>query len=152
MMSLEQWSRNAWLQQAEPTVAGIQQLLQVVQRDISDAQAKGLSPDGRFQHAYDAALQLCMIALLASGYRVAKGQSHHKWAIESLRLTLGKKWSDTSDHIEHCSRLRSQGMYDRIDVVSEEDADDLLNTAKQLKTDVVNWLKANHQALVPPGL
>ncbi len=151
-MSLEQWLRNTWLQQAEPTVAEIQQLLQVVQRDVSDAQAKGLSVDGRFQHAYNAALQLCMIALLASGYRPAKGASHHKRAIESLRWTLGNKWSDMADHIERCSRLRGQAMYDRIDVVSEEDANDLLNTAKQLKTDVVNWLKANHQALVPQGL
>ncbi len=152
MMSLEQWLRNGWLQRAEPTVAEIQQLLQVVQRDISDAQAKGLSVDGSFQHAYHAALQLCMIALLASGYRPSKGASHHKRAIECLPWTLGKKWSDTADHIERCSRLRSQAMYDRIDVVSEEDADDLLEAAKQLKTDVVNWLKANHQALVPSGL
>lgn len=152
MMSLEQWLRNAWLQPAEPTVAGIQQLLRVVQREISDAQAKGLSVDGRFQHAYNAALQLCMIALLASGCRVTKGQSQHKRAIECLPWTLGKKWSDTADYIERCSRMRSQAMYDCIDVVSEEDADDLLDTAKQLKTDVVNWLKANHQALVPPGL
>lgn len=151
MMSLEQWLRNTWLQRAEPTVAEIQQLLQVVQRDISDAQAKGLSPDGRFQHAYNAALQLCMIALLASGYRPSKGASHHKRAIESLPWTLGKKWSETADHIERCSRLRGQAIYDRIDVVSEEDADDLLDTAKQLRADVVNWLKANHPAMVPPG-
>lgn len=151
-MSLEQWLRNGWLQPHEATVAEIQQLLQVVDRDISDAQAQGLSADGRFQHAYNAALQLCMIALGASGYRVRKGEGHHKRAIESLRCTLGKQWSDAADHIERCSRLRGQAMYDRIDVVSEQDADDLLNTATRLRTDVVNWLKRDHPALVPPNL
>jgi hypothetical protein len=73
-MSLEQWLRNGWLQPIEPTIAHIQQSLQVVDRDISDAQAVGLSTDGRFQHAYDAALQLCIIALLAAGYQVRKGE------------------------------------------------------------------------------
>jgi len=53
-MSLERWLRNGWLQRNEPTLAEIRQLLQVVDRDISDAQAKGLSADGCFQHAYDA--------------------------------------------------------------------------------------------------
>ncbi|HUT90724.1 MAG TPA: hypothetical protein VMY37_14570 [Thermoguttaceae bacterium] len=151
-MSLEQWLRNGWLQRNEPTVAQIQQLLRVVDRDVSDAQAKGLSADGKFEHAYDAALQLCLIALLASGYQVPKGAGLHKRAIDSLRYTLGDRWSDTADHVERCSRLRGQAIYERVGVVSEEDADDLLNTARQLRTDVINWLKENHPMLVPPGL
>jgi hypothetical protein len=151
-MSLEQWLRNAWLQRNEPTVAQIQRLLQVVDREISDAQAAGLSADGRFQHAYDAALRLCMISLLASGYQVPKGKGRHKRAIDSLPYTLGGRWSDTANHIERCSRLRGQVMYERIGLVSEQDADDLLDTAKQLRTDVIDWLKANHPALVPPGI
>ena len=151
-MSLEQWLRNGWLQQSEPTVAQIQQLQRVVDRDVSDAQVVGLSPDGRFQHAYDAALQLCMIALLASGYQVPKGAGRHKRGIDSLRYTLGDRWSESADHIERCSRLRGQAIYERIGAVSEQDADDLLDTAKQLRIDVVNWLRRNHAALVPPDI
>ncbi len=130
----------------------MQQLLQVVDRDLSDARVRGLSADGRFQHAYDAALQLCMIALHASGYGVPKGQGHHKRAIDSLRYTLGGAWSDVADHIECCSRQRGQAMYERIDVVSDNDADDLLKTATRLRTDVVNWLRTHHAVLAPPGL
>lgn len=150
-MSLELWLRNGWLQQDEVSVAEIQQLLQVVDRDLADAQVVGLSADGRFQHAYDAALQLCMLALRATGYRVRKGQGHHKHGIDSLRYTLGEKWSETADHIERCSRLRGQAVYERIGVVSGQDADDLLQTATQLRTDVVNWLKTAYAALVPPN-
>lgn len=151
-MSLQRWFQNGWLQRNEPTVAQIQQLLQVVDRSISDAQAKGLSPDGRFVHAYDAALQLCVIPLLASGYRVRKGEGHHKRAIDSLRHTLGDRWSETADHIERCSRLRGQAAYEKIGVASDEDADDLLDAAKQLRTDVIHWLKANHPELLPRNL
>lgn len=107
-MSLEQWLQNSWLARFDATVAEVQQLLQVVDRDLSDAQAGGLSPDARFQHAYDAALQLCMIALKVSGYAVRKGQGHHKYSIDSLRFTLGSEWAETADHIERCSRLRGQ--------------------------------------------
>jgi len=136
-MSLEQWYRNGWLEPKETTVAEIQRLFQVVDRDLADSQAQGLSPDGKFQHAYDAALQLCMIPLRASGYRVTKGQGHHKKGIESLRLTLGNQWSKTSDHIEICSRKRGQAVYESVGVVTHEDANDLLDTALQLRQDVV---------------
>ena len=151
-MSLEQWRRNTWLQEAEATLPEIQQLFQVVDREISDAGIHGLSAEGRFQHAYNAALQLCMIALRASGYRVPKGEGHHKRAIESLQLTLGGSWSHEAEHIERCSRLRGHAMYERSGVVSRQDAEDLLETAKKLRGDVLQWLKANHPELVPPGL
>ena len=82
-MSLEQWSRNGWLRPNETTAAEIQRLLQVVDRDLGDAQTPGLSVDGRFQHAYDAALQLCMIPLRACGYRGEKrrraSQTRHRF-------------------------------------------------------------------------
>lgn len=149
-MSLQQWLQNGWLQQDETTVAEVQRLLQVVDRDLGDAQATGLSADGRFQHAYDAALQLCMVALRASGYRVPKGAGHHKRGIESLRHTLGEQWAETCDHIERCSRLRGQAMYDRIGVVNETDAQELIDTARQLRTDVINWLTTHHADLLPP--
>ena len=149
-MSLEQWLQNGWLQRDETTVAEIQQRFQVVDRDLGDARATGLSADGRFQHAYDATLQLCMIALRASGYRVRKGQGHHKYAIDSLRLTLGDRWAEMSDHIERCSRLRGQAMYDRIGVVNDADAQDLIDASVRLRTDVIDWLTSHHPDLLPP--
>jgi hypothetical protein len=133
-------------------VPEIQRLLQVVDRDLGDARASGLSVDGRFQHAYDAALQLCIIALRASGYRVPKGEGHHKRGIDSLRHTLGDRFAATADHLERASRLRSQGMYERVGVVSEEDAKDLIETAVRLRGEVVDWLRGRHAKLLPPGL
>ena len=151
-MSLEQWLRNGWLQQHDPALPEIQKLLQVVDRELSDACATGISPDGKFEHAYAAMLQLCIVPLRAAGYQVRKGESHHKRAIDSLRYTLGEGWEDTADYIERCSRQRGQAMYERIDVVSDEDADELLGKAQQLRVDVVAWLKVNHADLVPPGI
>jgi hypothetical protein len=144
--------RNAWLQRRDPTLPEIQKLLQVVDRELSDARATGISPDGKFEHAYTAILQLCIVPLRAAGYQVPKGESRHKRAIESLRYTLGEPWGKTADYIDLCSRQRSQAMYERIDVVSNEDAGELLHKAEQLRVDVVRWLKASHANLVPPDV
>jgi len=151
-MSLEQWLRNGWLQRHDATLPEIQQLLQVVDRELSDARAAGISADGRFQHAYTAALQLCAVPLRAAGYVVPKGQSHHKRTIDSLPYTLGGRWAETAEYLERCSRQRGQAMYERVDVVSEQDAGDLLQRVRQLRTDVVQWLKMEHAALTPPGI
>jgi hypothetical protein len=147
-VSLEQWLQNGWLRQAEASVAEIQSLLEVVDRDLADARTVGLSADGGFQHAYDAALQLCMIALRASGYKVPKGQGQHKRAIDALRLTVGKHMGDTADHLERCSRLRGQSVYERSGVVSEEDARDLIDLAGSLRTTILKWLSDNHRDLL----
>lgn len=150
-MSLEQWRRNGWLQPSDPTVAEIAQLLQVVDREISDAGAGGLSCDGRFMHAYDATLLLCKAALRAEGYAVTKGQGHHKYTIESLRFTLGTPWNKTSDFLEYCSRKRGQALYEQVGVVGEKDANELLTEAKKLREDVLDWLRNRHPELVPPA-
>src|SRR5208282_3858050 len=105
-----------------------------------------------FEHAYAAMLQLCIIPLRVAGYQVRKGESHHKKAIESLRYTLGELWGKTADYIDLCSRQRAQATCERIDVVSNEDADELLSKAQQLRAEVVRWLKASHADLVPPGI
>ena len=151
-MSLEQWFQNKWLQRSETSVVEIQKLFQIVDRELSDAQATGLSVDGCFEHAYVAALQLCMIALRATGYDVVKREGPHKRAIDSLSYTLGSGWSGVVDQLDYCRKCRGQTVYDQIGVVSQEDASALLKTTKQLRSDVIAWLKVNHRKLVPANL
>jgi hypothetical protein len=151
-MSLEQWRQNQWLQPSEVALPEIQQLLAVVDREIADAAVKALSAEGRFEHAYHAALQLCAIPLRSSGYRVPKGQSQHKRTIDSLRYTLGESHAGIADCLERYSRERGRVVYEQIDVVTERDAEELLAIARQLRTDVIDWLRATHSELLPRGL
>jgi hypothetical protein len=151
-MSLEDWKRNHWLKDSTPTLPEITQLFAVVDREIHDASVAGLSVDGKFMHAYDAALNLCTIALRSSGYSVVKGQGHHKKTIEALPLCLGKSFTEIADQIEIASRQRGQAMYDRTGVVEVSDADDLLQTAVTLRSALLDWLKAQHPSLFPPKL
>jgi hypothetical protein len=151
-MSLEDWKRNHWLKDSIPTLPEITQLFAVVDREIHDASVAGLSVDGKFMHAYDAALNLCTIALRSNGYSVVKGQGHHKKTIEALPLCLGKNFAEIADQIEIASRQRGQAMYDRTGVVEDSDADDLLQTAETLRSALLEWLRAQHPSLLPPKL
>jgi hypothetical protein len=148
MMSLEQWRRNGWLVNDDTTPAEIADLLAVVDRELSDAAVPGVSVDGRFMHAYDAGLILCMIPLRASGYRVTKGSGHHKRAIESLPLTVGMDFRDVSDQIEIASRKRGQAMYDHVGVVEERDAEVLIQTATALRSIVLAFLARKYPKLL----
>ncbi|MEX1026529.1 MAG: hypothetical protein WD049_00765 [Candidatus Paceibacterota bacterium] len=151
-MSLDEWRRSHWLKESTPTLAEITQLFAVVDREISDASVSGLSVDGQFMHAYDAALNLCTIALRSSGYAVMKGQGHHKKTIEALPLCLGKDYTEISDLIEIASRKRGHAMYDRTGVVEEKDAADLLQTAVDLRVALIRWLAREHRSLIPRSI
>jgi hypothetical protein len=123
-----------------------------VDREMADAAVEALSDEGRFEHAYHAALQLCAIPLRSSGYRVPKGGWLHKRTIDSLRYTLGEPYAETAVSLDRFSRARGRTVYEQVDVVTRQDAEDLLTLARQLRTEVIKWLRAAHPELLPPGL
>jgi hypothetical protein len=88
IMSLAEWERNGWLTKHETSRDEIRDLLQVVERDLADSDAEGLSADWRLNIAYNAALQAATVALAAAGYRAAR-DLHHYRVIQSLRETIG---------------------------------------------------------------
>src|SRR5271155_4828360 len=120
-------------------------LLGVVDRELADASVAGLSDEGRFTHAYDAALLLCKLALHASGFEVQKrAPGHHAIWINSLEFTLGAKYKATAIHLSKCSKLRHTGLYDQAGVVEKQDAADLLEAARELRVAVLDWLRSQH--------
>src|SRR5437879_3496046 len=151
-MSLQNWLQIGHLINHQATVAEVRNLLGVVDRELGDAGVAGLSDDGRFTHAYDAALLLCKLALHASGFRVQKrAPGHHGLWISSLEFTLGDIHKETSIHLSTSSKLRHTSLYDHAGVVQKQDADDLLEAARQLRTKVLNWLRSHHRNLLPSG-
>lgn len=151
-MSLQNWLQIGQLTNHQATVAEVRNLLGVVDRELADASVDGLSDDGRFTHAYDAALLLCKLALHASGFEVQKrATGHHSLWINSLEFTLGEGHKATLIHLSKSSKLRHMSLYDHAGVVQKQDADDLIEAARQLRTDVLNWLRSQHSSLLPSG-
>jgi hypothetical protein len=131
-MSLEQWAKNGWLRSH-------------VERDLEDAQ-RNISADWSFGIAYNAALKLCTILLHASGYRPEQKLGHHR-TLTALALILGESRNADADYLDACRAKRNTVEYDTAGAATAGDARELVEFAKQLREEVIAWLKKNHAEL-----
>jgi hypothetical protein len=146
-MSLRDWLNNGWLRPHKCNREDIQNLFEIVDRDIADAES-GISPDWRFGIAYNAALKLCTILLYAEGYRPEKNLQHYR-TIQAMPLILGNDRKKDADYLETCRTKRNTVEYDYVGGASEADADELIRFVREFKGDVLSWLKKTYPALMP---
>lgn len=146
-MSLTDWAKAGWLKPHQPTRAQVAALFGVVDRDLDDSK-QSLSPDGRFNIAYNAALQLCAILLLAEGWRPDKLNAHHR-TIAALPTILGPNWQDGADFLDACRAKRNVLEYDAAGRVSGTEAAELRRFASDLREAVIEWLGRAHPELSP---
>ena len=146
-MSLNDWARSGWLKPHKATRSQVAAVFGVVDRDLEDS-SRRLSPDGQFNIAYNAALQLCAIALLSEGWRPEKLNAHYR-TIQALPAIMGAAWQDGADYLETCRSKRNGLEYDAAGRVSAAEARELRNFAAQLRDAVVAWLGRNHPDLSP---
>jgi hypothetical protein len=145
-MTLENWLGNSWLRSHEPTQQEISDLLQIVDRDLEDAQ-RDLSADWRFGIAYNAALKLCTVLLHASGYRAERSLQHYR-TIQALPLVLGAERKGDADYLDVCRVKRNQAEYDRVGVVSVSESEELVTFVEEFRFIVIDWLTAEHKELL----
>ena len=145
-MSLSAWERNGWVTRHETSANEIRDLLQVVERDLADSAAPGLSADWRMNIAYNAALQASTIALAASGYRPGR-DAHHFRVIQSLRETMGTDAGAVAT-LDAFRKKRNITGYERTGLVSDADAKAMRDLAIALRDEVVAWLTEHHSHLL----
>ena len=146
-MSLKDWAKNSWLRPHQTSAQEVAGLLSIVDRDLEDAQGE-ISADWQFGIAYNAALKLCTILIHASGYRPEKTLQHFR-TLAALPLILGDARKEDAAYLDACRIKRNTVEYDMAGAATENDATELLTFAKQLRKDVLDWLKLNHPHLVP---
>lgn len=146
-MSLAKWAQNGWLRAHKSSKQEIQNLLEIVERDLKDASAKSISNDWKFGIAYNAALKLCTILLYSSGYRPEKSLAHYR-TIEALPVILGSQHKESADYLETCRKKRNETEYDVAGNISPEAAKELIDFCQEFKGEVLTWLKQNHKSLV----
>ena len=112
----------------------------VVERNLRDAKVEGLSADGRFGCAYEAALTLATMAIAAAGYRV-KGPGYHRTTFQALPLAMQDTVAD-SRYFDRCRRLRNELSYEHAGVVTQRDVDELLQRVATFKARVEATLRA----------
>jgi hypothetical protein len=145
-MRLQQWAANGWLRPHQTTRQQIADLLAIVDRDLEDS-LRDLSPDWQFGIAYNAALKLGTILLYASGYRPEKNLAHYR-TLQALPLILGASRSNDADYLDACRAKRNTAEYDAAGTVSQSEAAELREFTRELRIEVIDWLKANHPSLI----
>ena len=143
-MSLELWKQHGWLREHKTSAQEVTSLMDLVERDLTDAAKEEISKDWRFNIAYNAGLQLATVVLYAAGYRAGRGESKHYRVIQALPLVMGPEFSTMRDYLDNCRRKRNISEYDAVGTISEKEAADLLQTIRELKKDVESWLPKNH--------
>lgn len=122
-MNLEKLLANNKLVKYEPTKRQIDELLDLVKRDLNDAKISALSLDRRFISLYSAAQTLATIVLYKNGYRT-RGEGHHRTTFEAASILLPKE-VDILEYFDRCRILRNKSEYERSGIVSEAEAKSL---------------------------
>jgi len=148
---LQSWLENGWIRRREPSLKEITSLLAIARRDLAASRVVALDSDNRFVLAYNAARTLCNLALSAEGYTAAKLPNEHQRQVESIEFTLGPTKKELASYLTLIRGKRHNLEYERAGLVVERDVTELIAKVDALHTDVVNWLRAAHPKLVPPG-
>ncbi len=146
-MSLADWVRNGWLRPHKSSKEEVTNLLEIVERDLKDASAKGLSDDWRFGIAYNAALKLCTILLHSSGFRPEKNLAHYR-TLQALPFILGKEHNSNADYLDTCRKKRNETEYDLAGTISKEEVQELIQFCNELKDETLAWLRKNHKTFL----
>lgn len=121
----------------------INELRKAAHRGLRDAGVKGLSLDGRFKFAYETAVVFAKMALACGGYR-AKSRGAHHTTFVALPLVMGSSVSADADYFDRCRRKRNELTYERSDVVSSRDAEDVLLEATKFGDTVEDWISDHY--------
>jgi len=137
--------KEGWLKEHKPTSREIAELLAVADRALKDCQVVGLSSEGKLDMAHNAALQSSAAALAAAGYRASR-EAYHYYVIQSLSFTLQLE----ERIIRRLNKLRLKrniSDYERTGMVTEQEAQEMVELAKLIRQQAEEWIRNNHKEL-----
>jgi len=144
-MSLENWLNDNLIVRHRPSAGEIAELLHICDRDLEKVAIVELGPDWRLSIAHNAAVQAAKAALAAAGYRARK-ESQHYLLLQSLAFTV-KTAPEIINQLDKFRQKRNISDYERAGMVTEQEAEEMIALAKQLRTDVAQWLNAHYPHL-----
>ncbi len=145
-MSLENWLNEKLIEKHRPSAREIANLLHICDRDLEKVLIIELGTDWRLSIAHNAALQAATAALAAAGYRARKEGQHYR-VIQSLAFTI-KTDLATIKQLDKFRQKRNISDYERAGLITEQEAEEMIALAKQLRHDVEQWLRVHHPELV----
>jgi len=119
----------------------------VAERNLADARLAGLSIEGRFGHALDAARALSTMVIRAEGYRALGEEGGHRSTYLALEAADPAHFARRAAYFEVCRAKRDELGYDTLVRVTEAETGDLLREVEELRAIVDEWLRERHPDL-----
>lgn len=145
-MSLESYLHNRWIRRHDSSSREIENLFALADRDIEQSQTPGLGPEWRFDIAYNSALQSATAALAAAGFRAERVNKHLR-VIESLEFTVGLD-KTTVRVLDRFRRKRHVAVYERVGAISDREATEMIEMAREIRRRVEIWIRTEHPELL----
>ncbi len=122
------------IEKLPPDKREIDELWSLAKRNLTDAALDGLSPEGRFEFAYNAARTLATIAIRADGYRVKSTGGHHWNTFIALEVAMGASIVKMAAYFDQCRQKRNDALYDTANAISETEANELLEKTEEFSS------------------
>lgn len=132
-----------------PSLREIEDLFSLVDRDLQDAAVSGLSSDRSFAISYNAVQQLSQAIVACAGYRVRNVPGHHRVMFECMELAMGTDGVAYAAYFDQCRLKRNHLEYDRSSVVSETEAQELLESASEFYEAIRSLIAESYPGLFP---
>ena len=129
--NLQNLQKIGKLKAEPPDQAEFDGLLRSARKKLPDLQIPGLSPEGRFTLAYDAAHSLALAALRWHGYRPENRYIVFQALAHTLSLPAGQ-WR----FLDNCHQKRNLALYDGDYAEDEALIAELIEVARQLESKV----------------
>ena len=85
--------------------------------------------------------------LYLSGFRAARADKHYR-TITSLPMTLGPHVADLARYLDRCRVKRHELTYEKAFITSLDEAEELIETVKDLNIQFQQWVRDNHPEIV----
>ncbi|MBU4512818.1 HEPN domain-containing protein [Patescibacteria group bacterium] len=97
--------------------------------------------DWAYSIAYNSMLQICRAYMMTRGVRPTTGEGGHKVVFEYLKIILPKQYFFTLDLLDNIRQKRNRAVYDVPDIISEREAHDVLELAKEFVPEMIKLIK-----------
>lgn len=117
----------------------IQRLLEKIATKLTDSRNQTVSLETRFDIAYEALLQIGLVALRSHHLRPNSRGGHHVIALQTLPLTIGYP-REKLRLLEEFRKQRAAGLYDGSFTPSESELNELIAVVSELQALLMSWL------------
>lgn len=102
--------------------------------------------DTAFKSAHDGLLQISRVILFVNGFRPDDGEQH-KTTFLVAGAYLGENFTDLAGRIDRYRIKRNNAVYQPIDFISQDEADNIIKSAKEYWRAVRNYLAGENKQL-----